>query len=171
MATTIKATHTRCGVDSIDPVRTFLAVKCLSICEDVRAHHRSIRTLMQVYTQVEDAGDDFLSFFKSNFRIDIISDTDEELVFDMVGVDAPIANALRRILLAEVPSVALETVFINKNTSIIQDEILAHRLGLIPLRIDPRKVDMIQRKYDDKCARASTDIRHLFGCTVETLPR
>lgn len=114
---------------------------------------------MQVYTQVEDAGDDFLSFFKQNFRIDIISDNDEELVFDMVGVDAPIANALRRILLSEVPSVALETIFINKNTSIIQDEVLAHRLGLIPLRIDPRKVDMKQREYD------FNDKRLLGACT------
>ncbi len=40
--------------------------------------------------------------FRENFRIDIVSSTDEELVFDMVGVDASIANALRRIMIAEV---------------------------------------------------------------------
>ena len=102
--------------------------------------------LLQVYTQVEASGEDFLQFFRSNFRIEIVEDRDDELVFDMVGVDAPIANAFRRILLAEVPSVALEHVFISKNTSIIQDEILAHRLGLIPLRVDPRKVDMLTRE-------------------------
>lgn len=61
--------------------------------------------------------------------------------FDLVGVDAPVANALRRILLSEVPSVAIETVYINQNTSIIQDEVLSHRLGLIPLRVDPRQMD------------------------------
>ncbi|XP_056693324.1 uncharacterized protein [Spinacia oleracea] len=33
---------------------------------------------------------------------------------------------------------ALEKVFIAKNTSVVQDEVLAHRLGLIPLRVDPR---------------------------------
>jgi DNA-directed RNA polymerase I and III subunit RPAC1 len=59
----------------------------------------------------------------------------------LVGVDAPVANALRRILLSEVPSVAIETVYINQNTSIIQDEVLSHRLGLVPLRVDPRQMD------------------------------
>ena len=56
-------------------------------------------------------------------------------------MDAPIANALRRILLSEVPSVAIEHVYIMQNTSIIQDEVLAHRLGLVPLRVDPRQME------------------------------
>lgn len=33
---------------------------------------------------------------------------------------------------------AVEKVFVYNNTSIVQDEILAHRLGLIPIRADPR---------------------------------
>ncbi len=33
---------------------------------------------------------------------------------------------------------AIETVFIQDNTSIIQDEVLAHRLGLVPICADPR---------------------------------
>jgi hypothetical protein len=40
--------------------------------------------------------------------------------FDLVGVDPSVANALRRILIAEVPTVAIEHVFIINNTSIIQ---------------------------------------------------
>ncbi|KAL6079664.1 DNA-directed RNA polymerases I and III subunit RPAC1 [Balamuthia mandrillaris] len=60
------------------------------------------------------------------------------LVFDLIGVDAPIANAFRRILIAEVPTMAIENVYIRNNTSIIQDEVLAHRLGLIPIKVDPR---------------------------------
>jgi DNA-directed RNA polymerases I and III subunit RPAC1 len=55
------------------------------------------------------------------------------LTFSLVGTDASIANAFRRILLAEIPTVAIEYVFIFNNTSIIADEILSHRLGLIPL--------------------------------------
>eukprot|EP00824_Muranothrix_gubernata_P022841 TRINITY_DN5746_c0_g1_i1.p1 TRINITY_DN5746_c0_g1~~TRINITY_DN5746_c0_g1_i1.p1 ORF type:complete len:318 (+),score=73.07 TRINITY_DN5746_c0_g1_i1:117-956(+) len=80
--------------------------------------------------------------FRNNFRIHVISSTEEELVFDMIGVDAPIANAFRRILIAEAPTMAIEKVFITNNTSILQDEVLAHRLGLIPLRVDPRKFDL-----------------------------
>lgn len=34
---------------------------------------------------------------------------------------------------------AIEKVYILNNTSIIQDEVLAHRLGLIPINADPRK--------------------------------
>ena len=78
-----------------------------------------------------------------NFRISLVRLSGDELEFDMVGVDAAIANALRRVLLAEVPTMAIEKVLINNNTSIIQDEVLAHRLGLIPIRADPRKFNMI----------------------------
>ena len=59
--------------------------------------------------------------------------------FDLIGVDAAIANAFRRILLAEVPTMAIEDVYIWNNTSVIQDEVLAHRLGLIPIKADPAK--------------------------------
>ena len=59
------------------------------------------------------------------------------LTFDVVGVDASLANALRRVLLAELPSVAIEHVFMVDNTSVVACEILAHRLGLVPLAVDP----------------------------------
>lgn len=37
---------------------------------------------------------------------------------------------------------AIETVFVVNNTSIIPDEVLSHRLGLIPIHADPRKFDL-----------------------------
>jgi len=55
--------------------------------------------------------------------VHVISETPDELVVDLVGIDAPIANALRRIMLSEVSSVAIEDVYIATNTSIIQDEV------------------------------------------------
>ncbi|KAE8268202.1 hypothetical protein A4X09_0g4144 [Tilletia walkeri] len=61
----------------------------------------------------------------------------QRIEFDLIGVDASISNALRRILIAEVPTVAIEHVYVFNNTSIVQDEVLAHRLGLVPLRIPP----------------------------------
>ena len=99
-----------------------------------------------MYTVAEDDAlgqTDFLSFWRREFSVNVISETYEEFVFELIGVDAPIANALRRILLAEVPTIAIETVFIKCNTSILQDEVLAHRLGLIPLDIDPRLFEFI----------------------------
>lgn len=69
-----------------------------------------------------------------------------EMEFDLIGVHAAIANAFRRLMLSEVPSMAIEKVYIYNNTSIIQDEVLAHRIGLIPLRADPR---LFEYKSDD----------------------
>lgn len=76
--------------------------------------------------------------FEKKLCVKVMKMDKMEMEFDMIGVDAAIANALRRILLAEVPTMAVEKVFIYNNTSIIQDEVLAHRLGLIPISADPR---------------------------------
>ena len=46
------------------------------------------------------------------------------------------ANTLRRIMIDEVPTMAIEDIEFVKNNSILYDEIIAHRLGLIPLKTD-----------------------------------
>ncbi len=46
------------------------------------------------------------------------------------------ANALRRICLNGVPVFAIDTVDVIENSSVVPDEGLAHRLGLIPLKTD-----------------------------------
>ena len=56
----------------------------------------------------------------------------------MSGVEAPLANALRRIMISEIPTVAIDKVEMWQNTSIIADENLAHRIGLVPIKVDPR---------------------------------
>ena len=63
--------------------------------------------------------------------------------FDIIGVDSSIPNAFRRILISDVPTMAFDRVELY-NTSIIQDEVLAHRLGLIPLKADPRLFEFRQ---------------------------
>ena len=74
--------------------------------------------------------------FKKMTVIEIKSKTEEELVFDIKGVEPTVVNTLRRIMIAEIPTMAIESVIINQNTSIIPDEVLAHRLGLIPIMAD-----------------------------------
>lgn len=76
--------------------------------------------------------------FIENCDIEILKLDDEEIIFDLIGVEPPLANALRRILIAEIPTMAIEKVNMWQNTSIIPDENLAHRMGLIPIKADPR---------------------------------
>ncbi|KAL9936070.1 hypothetical protein V8E36_004912 [Tilletia maclaganii] len=72
--------------------------------------------------------------------------SESRIEFDLVGVDASISNALRRVLLSEVPTIAVEHVYVFQNLSIVQDEVLAHRLGLVPLKIPPH---ILQFKGDE----------------------
>ncbi|KAK9451615.1 DNA-directed RNA polymerase [Limtongia smithiae] len=78
-----------------------------------------------------------LDRFKENLKVKISYLTDTSTEFDLIGIDASIANAFRRIMIAEIPTLAIEYVYIENNTSIIQDEVLAHRLGLVPLNANP----------------------------------
>lgn len=81
--------------------------------------------------------------FRQEFRVDVTSYSEEAMEFEMQGAGAAVANALRRILIAEVPTMAIERVYIANNTSIVQDEVLSHRLGLIPILADPRQFNML----------------------------
>jgi DNA-directed RNA polymerase II subunit RPB3 len=59
---------------------------------------------------------------------------DDVMKFELTETDISMANALRRVMIAEVPILAIELVTFEDNTSSLLDEFVAHRLGLIPLR-------------------------------------
>ncbi len=52
------------------------------------------------------------------------------------GVTPAIANAIRRTIMAEETTMTIDDVMVVENTSYMYDEILAHRLGLMPLTTD-----------------------------------
>lgn len=84
-----------------------------------------------------------------------------KLLFE--GVSLPLLNAVRRVALAEVPTMAVDEVIFVDNTSALYDEIIAHRLGMIPLTSD----DALEKyKMPEDCAE-STEVE---GCyTILTL--
>ncbi|CAG8519835.1 7598_t:CDS:10 [Diversispora eburnea] len=83
---------------------------------------------------------DSIEIFRKKLKIKVIKKSQFEMEFDLIGIDAAIANALRRVMIAEV-------LYIYDNTSIIQDEVLAHRLGLIPIKVDP---DLFYFKHENE---------------------
>ena len=68
--------------------------------------------------------------------IQVLNTDDKKISIKIKGVSLEYANALRRICLNGVPVFAIDTVDIIENTSIIADEDLAHRLGMIPLKTE-----------------------------------
>ena len=79
---------------------------------------------------------DFENFPQDLSSLEIISKDDKKISIKLKGIPLQYANALRRVCLNGVPVFAIDTVDILENSSIVPDEGLAHRLGLIPLKTD-----------------------------------
>lgn len=80
-------------------------------------------------------------------QISLIEKKPEKITFSLKGVNLAFANALRRAAMDEVPTMAIEDVEFTKNNSILYDEIIAHRLGLVPLKTDLKSYNL-----PEKCA-------------------
>ena len=97
-----------------------------------------------------------------------ISETPEKVVFDVTNIDVSVANGLRRIMIAEVPTMAIERVLMEDNTSCIPDEMLCHRLGLIPIFADPRKFNFPKNRQFTDATEEDTILFELdVECTLD----
>ena len=81
----------------------------------------------------------FDNFQQDLSSLDVISKDSQKIAIKLKGVPLQYANALRRVCLNGVPVFAIDTVDIIQNTSVLPDEGLAHRLGLIPLKTDLKR--------------------------------
>ena len=89
-------------------------------------------------------------------KIKILHKNDVSLRLLIEGTNSAFMNTLRRIILSEVPSMAIDDVVIIENSSPIRDELLAHRIALIPLTTD---LDTYNLPEDCTC-------KSEFGCNL-----
>ncbi|OZJ02892.1 hypothetical protein BZG36_03809 [Bifiguratus adelaidae] len=83
----------------------------------------------------------------------------DKIGFALSDTDLSVANSLRRVMIAEVPTMAIDMVEIETNTTVLADEFIAHRLGMIP--IDSAEVEKIKYTRDCTCSQYCQD------CSVE----
>jgi len=87
----------------------------------------------------------------------VVEDRGNSVTVQLEGLDRTYANAVRRFCISEVPSMAIDDVVILENSSVLYDEILAHRLGMIPIKTDleryvlPEKCDCGSPLGCNKC--------------------
>ncbi|KAF8404965.1 hypothetical protein HHK36_009860 [Tetracentron sinense] len=105
-------------------------------------------------------------------KIKIREAKDDYLKFELRETDASMANALRRVMLAEVPTIAIDLVEIEVNSSVLNDEFLAHRLGLIPLTSDRAMAMRFSRDCDacdgdGQCEYCSVEFHLRARCVTD----
>lgn len=91
-------------------------------------------------------------------EIKLIEKTNEKLVLELSDTNETEVNTLRRLIVSEVPTMAIQEVEFIKNDSALFDEILANRLGLVPLvtdlsvysEVDPKKKGKVLNQVEFK---------------------
>ena len=97
---------------------------------------------------------------------------DDYAKFELRETDVSMANALRRVMISEVPTVAIDLVEIEVNSSVLNDEFIAHRLGLIPLTSERAMSMRFSRDCDacdgdGQCEFCSVEFRLSSKCVTD----
>lgn len=79
-------------------------------------------------------------------------------VLKIEGTEAYFVNSLRRVMLADLPKLAIDNIIIYDNTSPLFDEIIAHRLSLVPV---PTDLSLLSFRSECACKGAGCP-----SCTV-----
>lgn len=72
----------------------------------------------------------------TKFDINVLEKSETRISFIISKISETQLNTLRRSIINLVPTMAIEEVEMRKNSSVLYDEVIAHRLGLIALKTD-----------------------------------
>jgi DNA-directed RNA polymerase subunit D len=72
-----------------------------------------------------------------DYEVEFIEQEDRSARFLVRGVTPAFANGIRRAMIADVPTLAIDTIRVVENSSVMFDEQLGLRLGLVPLTTPP----------------------------------
>ena len=75
-------------------------------------------------------------------EVKVLQDSGSTVSLQFEGIDRSYANAVRRFAISEVPCMAIDDVVFLENSSVLYDEILAHRLGMVPIKTDLERYNL-----------------------------
>lgn len=90
-----------------------------------------------------------LPFVSTGSRLEIVSQDSKFVEFDLVNVNNRAANLLLQTMLYEIPTVAMEVVYIRNNTSLLPSEQLSQRIAMLPIKADPMLLKERANEYDE----------------------
>ena len=82
-----------------------------------------------------------------NLEVKILEEDEISIRVRFKNIPLEYMNAIRRFIMVEVPTLAIDSIAIIENTSPLYDEVLAHRLGLVPLKVK----DITKYKLPEEC--------------------
>lgn len=94
-------------------------------------------------------------------NVNILNDNEMDFMIKS-NIELSIFNAIRRSIIADVPTYAIDIVSISKNNGVLKDEILAHRLGLIPIKTNSPIVFKLHVINDTK------EIMNVYSSSLKT---
>ncbi len=99
-------------------------------------------------------------------KIQITDLKSDSIEFRLRNADLSFANSLRRVIISEVPTMAIDMVQVTENTSPLFDEFVVHRIGLVPLNSEDIDNYEFPLKCTCKegCAKCKVDFDIIVKC-------